>query len=588
MIQLHLFIPPHDWRIMLALLALLFLLMGRLQGQDLTHSQGQQTPHLLHPAMSGTSSEQPEVGWRYRQQWQVVEGGYQSAQAWYQQQRNHWAWGAQVWQNQAGTNGLRRLGAYGQLAYHQPLGSEGQRLSVGISVGGLQHRLGSLYTYDAQYVEGVGLLSSLPNGEGYLPASHLSADWSAGLAWQGQLPNAPGHQWQVGLTAAHLLPVNVAFGETPLYLSRRWTASLAWRMPLRPTTSLTPYILYQQQGAHSEWQAGGRLEQVLTQQRRLWLGLLYRSQDALIMQAGLEWGKATAWVAYDLNTSGLAVATDGQGAIELGMSYRLGKKAARPRSHERVATPLPTQQAQWPAMLDSDSDGTPDSLDLCPLVFGLPVYRGCNDYDRDGIIDPEDQCPQLFGYPDSQGCPFRRKDSDLDGTPDEEDFCPYLKGLPELRGCPDTDQDGLSDIDDECPYLKGVAAEKGCPPLNKATAAQPVHTPQLMVWFDFDDARLDAQSQQDLAEFALMNPGTQTISLLISGHTDAEGSAAYNYDLAHRRALAVWNYLQGLLPRGSEAQILPYGEQMPLRGNDSETDRAHNRRVEVRLMPGHQ
>lgn len=67
----------------------------------------------------------------------------------------------------------------------------------------------------------------------------------------------------------------------------------------------------------------------------------------------------------------------------------------------------------------------------------------------------------------------------------------------------------------------------------------------------------------------------------IQGHTDDIGTKADNNELSYRRALIVYNYL---ISRGMEAEkmsVKGYGEDRPLYPNNSDENRAYNRRIEV-------
>lgn len=70
----------------------------------------------------------------------------------------------------------------------------------------------------------------------------------------------------------------------------------------------------------------------------------------------------------------------------------------------------------------------------------------------------------------------------------------------------------------------------------------------------------------------------------IEGHTDSQGSDAYNQDLSERRAEAVRNYLvQG----GFDSQRIQshgMGESNPIANNGSAEGRANNRRVEIIIL----
>ncbi|MEF2070245.1 OmpA family protein [Consotaella aegiceratis] len=71
----------------------------------------------------------------------------------------------------------------------------------------------------------------------------------------------------------------------------------------------------------------------------------------------------------------------------------------------------------------------------------------------------------------------------------------------------------------------------------------------------------------------------------VAGHTDSQGSDAYNFALSQRRASSVAQYLtgQGLNPQRFNVQ--GFGESQPIADNGSEAGRAQNRRVEIAISP---
>jgi len=120
---------------------------------------------------------------------------------------------------------------------------------------------------------------------------------------------------------------------------------------------------------------------------------------------------------------------------------------------------------------DSDSDGVPDELDLCPEEgdhgFGLdsrgcPINNPSEDSDGDGILNGEDECPNLAAEVtrlDQDGCPIYQ-DTDGDGIENSQDLCPTKgdKGYGlNNDGCPysipDWDGDGYPDAMDACPTV---------------------------------------------------------------------------------------------------------------------------------------
>jgi outer membrane protein OmpA-like peptidoglycan-associated protein len=79
-------------------------------------------------------------------------------------------------------------------------------------------------------------------------------------------------------------------------------------------------------------------------------------------------------------------------------------------------------------------------------------------------------------------------------------------------------------------------------------------------------------------------------TVLVEGHTDAKGSAAYNLRLSEGRARAVHKVLTNLVSKpGLTFQVRGFGESRPVAanttrvGDDNPKGRALNRRVEVRF-----
>ena len=84
-----------------------------------------------------------------------------------------------------------------------------------------------------------------------------------------------------------------------------------------------------------------------------------------------------------------------------------------------------------------------------------------------------------------------------------------------------------------------------------------------------------------LANFLLDNPD---FKLRISGHTDSEGSAAFNKELSVQRATNIMDYITyfGKVPE-NRVEAFGYGSTRPILEENSDADRALNRRVEFEL-----
>lgn len=106
------------------------------------------------------------------------------------------------------------------------------------------------------------------------------------------------------------------------------------------------------------------------------------------------------------------------------------------------------------------------------------------------------------------------------------------------------------------------------------------------VLFAFDSSGLTQESIENINTFAqylkLSQNGIKGVE--IAGHTDSIGSKQYNQRLSERRAKAVY---ERLIQKGIDKDFMSYkgyGQEDPIVANDTEENRALNRRVEGRLI----
>lgn len=104
------------------------------------------------------------------------------------------------------------------------------------------------------------------------------------------------------------------------------------------------------------------------------------------------------------------------------------------------------------------------------------------------------------------------------------------------------------------------------------------------VHFEFDRYDLRPESYPILDHAVDVLNKFFDITVYIGGHTDSYGTNKYNDKLSERRVNTVYNYLtsKGI----SELRIKKnwYGEEKPIRDNESPLNRAFNRRVEIKVM----
>jgi outer membrane protein OmpA-like peptidoglycan-associated protein len=99
--------------------------------------------------------------------------------------------------------------------------------------------------------------------------------------------------------------------------------------------------------------------------------------------------------------------------------------------------------------------------------------------------------------------------------------------------------------------------------------------------FDFDSSVLRDASKTNLDNLASNLSSFGDSKLMLVGHTDAQGTDAYNLDLSRRRSAAVASYLESHGVSPSRVETVGKGEMEPIASNDTDAGRQQNRRVEI-------
>ena len=99
--------------------------------------------------------------------------------------------------------------------------------------------------------------------------------------------------------------------------------------------------------------------------------------------------------------------------------------------------------------------------------------------------------------------------------------------------------------------------------------------------FDFDAASIRPDSRETLNRLLKAIEARPDAGLVIEGHTDAEGSDAYNLTLSENRARSVVNWLVAHGVSSGRLTAKGFGESRPVADNARPDGRALNRRVEI-------
>lgn len=138
----------------------------------------------------------------------------------------------------------------------------------------------------------------------------------------------------------------------------------------------------------------------------------------------------------------------------------------------------------------------------------------------------------------------------------------------------DSDGDGVPDNMDKCPGTpRGAKVNPfGCWVLEE-------------VLFDFDKYNIKPQYYHFLDQAAEVFTKNPSLKVIVEGHTDNIGPAAYNMKLSLKRANAVMKYLISKGVSKDRLSAKGYGFTRPISTNTTKVGRALNRRVELTPIP---
>lgn len=188
------------------------------------------------------------------------------------------------------------------------------------------------------------------------------------------------------------------------------------------------------------------------------------------------------------------------------------------------------------------------------------------------------------------------KDTDGDGIPDLEDECPDLPGFIKYNGCPFSNAKNLN-YNIVLSSVIEINTSKIKFPALKNTVIQFKMDKQRSVQLINDEISIlsknihfeTASSALNVGSYFILDQISSILKLsseliIISGHTDNEGTESYNMELSFKRANTVKNYLieKGIYPERISTN--GFGANLPIESNESSEGREKNRRVEIKLQ----
>jgi outer membrane protein OmpA-like peptidoglycan-associated protein len=104
------------------------------------------------------------------------------------------------------------------------------------------------------------------------------------------------------------------------------------------------------------------------------------------------------------------------------------------------------------------------------------------------------------------------------------------------------------------------------------------------ILFDFDSAALRGEARSNLQALANSLDKYPNTDILVVGHTDSKGAAAYNQRLSEQRARSAADYLVSHGVPRARLDVQGRGLTEPIASNDTEAGRQQNRRVEIAII----
>ncbi len=307
--------------------------------QDIHFTQFDMTPLVINPAFTGMFDGQVRASAIYRNQWASVTVPYVTYGAavdlplFIERNGDYLAAGLQLYKDQAGDANLSNFTGLVSVAYHKFFGQtehSGSDLAVGLQGGYAQKSidLSKLYFGD-EYLNGSfvpGISQEYHLGIGNSVNYYLV---NAGISFSQATSDKFGYV--IGIGANNLNQPDDAIEKkqnAETGLDMRYTAELGANWIVGERLSLRPAVLYQNQASASEIIVGNEFRYEVSNNPgfqnfspAIFLGGWFRTGDAVMITAGVEFKGFRIGVGYDYNISDLNVSSNGNGGFEIAIRY---------------------------------------------------------------------------------------------------------------------------------------------------------------------------------------------------------------------------------------------------------------------------
>ena len=317
-----------------------------LNAQDIHFSQFYLSPLNLNPAMTGVMNCSKRLSVNYRNQYASImrDKAYNTFSAAYDaripvSRYDNFGIGVTMWGDRAGSLDFSTMQARLSLSYAKRMGgsrTKANYLVVGADAGVTQRGYdASKGQFGSQNNNGTWD-PILPTNETGLTKDYIVyPDISAGLLWFSVLDKY--QNWYAGAAYSHINRANQSFTDAAQeLLHSKFTLHAGGEFLVNPRFGLVPGMVVFLQNPQLEVNAGTSLKFMLgnsrvTQQALqfgMWTRLSHKLEtgnhfDAIIFSTRFDYNQFNLGFSYDLNVSSAIAATNGNGAFEFSMIYKI-------------------------------------------------------------------------------------------------------------------------------------------------------------------------------------------------------------------------------------------------------------------------
>ena len=317
------------------IISLSFFLYGHCCAQDIHFSQFSQTPLMVNPALTGTHGDQ-RVVLNYKDQWGSIGVPYKTYAVSYDMkllrkklEKTSLGAGLYALNDKAGDAGLSTTQVSASFSGIVSL-NEKHTASAGLQGGFAKRSINNSNMKWGNQLKDGSYDPGLSSGETADFNTPGYADFSAGLAWNYRKDDRLSASAGLGLFHINRPRQKWLLSDTER-LYTKWVASGNAHIGLKSTnTALLPSLLVLQQGPSMEVTIGVMARYQLKENSKytgnikgtaVLLGGYYRAGDAFIPAFAFEFSNFALGISYDVNISGLTVASNGRGGVEISLRY---------------------------------------------------------------------------------------------------------------------------------------------------------------------------------------------------------------------------------------------------------------------------